>query len=140
MAAKQGESEDEGKAPFPKAPAKKEDETECKQDETEKKESVAKLKGENATLRESLKKYELASYLDKKLQESKEPRSVTDKFRAALGTPKSKGQIDEYLKLFMEGASLGRVKADESDSPFVMVEKNAPRTEGTENPFGACVE
>lgn len=78
---------------------------ESKEDESEKKESsvVIKLQGENARLKESLKKYELNEILDKKLAALKESRQVTDLIRKSVKVLKSESQIDDAIKLFMEG-------------------------------------
>lgn len=112
------------------------------------KESAAKYKGkliqalgENARLREALKKYELRGYLDKKLSESKRSVAVTKTFREALGAPKSKEQIDLAYKLFMTGADVGSEDAD-SFAGFVFTEKNSSRESdtGTVGSFADCLE
>lgn len=97
--------------------------------------------GECARLRESLKKYELKGYLDKKLSESKRSVQVTKTFREALGMPKSKEQIDHAYKLFMTGADVGSEAADSFES-FVFTEKNSFKEsdKGTEGSFADCIE
>jgi hypothetical protein len=97
--------------------------------------------GEVARLKEALKKYELASYLDKKLSESKRAVSITKTFREALGAPKSKEQIDHAYKLFMTGADVGSEAADSFES-FVFTEKTGFKESdaGTEGSFSDCME
>lgn len=81
--------------------------------------SMITLSGEVAKLRESLKRYELREYLDEKCKSSGEANSVTKKFREALGTPKSKAQIDETYTLFMKAFKGGREEvASDSESFF----------------------
>lgn len=97
--------------------------------------------GENARLREALKKYELKGYLDKKLQESKRSVQITKTFREALGAPKSKEQIDLAYKLFMTGADSASEDADSFES-FVFSEKNSFRESdaGTEGSMADCMD
>lgn len=97
--------------------------------------------GENARLREALKKHELKGYLDKKLQESKRSVSITKTFREALGAPKSKEQIDLAYKLFMTGADSASEDADSFES-FVFSEKNSFRESdaGTEGSMADCMD
>jgi len=80
-----------------------------------------KLLGEISRLRESVKKYELGEYLDKKLKDTGRSNQTTKTFREALGVPKSKEHIDSAYKLFMAGLNQ---KGDDSEfSPFFAPEK-----------------
>lgn len=112
------------------------EESEAKKKESEeaeekKKESanLLKLKGENAQLKERLAALETEKYLDKKLQESKLPMSVTKKFRESLKAVKSKKEVDEKFDLFMEGYKAVGGEAV-GLSAFVMVEKSEAVVEG----------
>lgn len=83
--------------------------------------------GEISKLKESLKKYELAEYIDAKCKEAKvEGRkmemSASTKFKEALGALKSKEQIDSGLKLFIAACESRAAGSEEFDS-FVMTEK-----------------
>lgn len=80
---------------------------------------IMKANAEIARLRESLKKYELNEYLDKKLSESKKPGQVTKKFREALGTPKSKEHIDSHLKTFIHAYEAGSEGSDDFGYAFM---------------------
>ena len=64
---------------------------------------IIKLKGENAKLKESIASIEVEKHLDTVLRESGMRMEITKKFRDVIGTPKSKKEIDEKLKLFVEG-------------------------------------
>jgi hypothetical protein len=100
-----------------------------------------KTKAENAKLKESLRKHDLKSYLDKKMSESKKSNQVTKKFREALGAPKSKEHIDSAWKLFMAAYDTAETDLDDSEG-FVFTEKNASFTEsdsGAEGSFEDCV-
>ena len=88
--------------------------------------AVIKLSGEVATLRESLKRYELRDHLDKKLKESGKSNAFTKKFREALGVPKSVGQIDEMWRIFLSAADAGAEEVGGSEEGF-MTEKNGYR-------------
>lgn len=96
--------------------------------------------GEIARLKESLKKYEMEKYLDKKLSESKHPTSITKKFREALGAPRSKEHIDAAFKLFMTGAeTVGLVESNDFSS-FYYTEKTTVResAKGADGSFADC--
>jgi len=129
---------------------KHESEDEKKESEDEKKEAkkleraLISQKATTTHLLEKLKKYELAEYLDQKLNESKKPMSFTKKFREALGAPKSKEQINESWNLFVksyealsQGGDLG-----EGDC-FIMTEKSYGHYEspkGQKGSFEDCVD
>ncbi|NDD54408.1 hypothetical protein EBZ39_11130 [bacterium] len=95
MAAKQSmESESEEE--------KKESENEKmeSEDEAKKESSAMKLEARIAMLESELKKRDLVVYLDKKLAESKLPRSVTDKIREKK--LRSEKEVDEAIKIYVE--------------------------------------
>jgi len=139
--------EDEGKKEEPKEEKKEAEEKqeakeadECKEGEaheTKESEKVLKLTAEVAKLREALKTYELKDYLDKKLMESKKPVAVTKKFREALGSPKSKEQIDTSYKMFMAAFEAKEEEASEVTG-FVFTEKQPTFKESEgENTMGS---
>lgn len=100
----------------------------------EKKESaakIAKLSGENAKLRESLKAFELRDHLESKLKESKVSNQVTKLFRETLGKPKSVSHIDDTWNMFIKAFKAGAEEVS-SDSESFFVEKSTYRTESTE--------
>lgn len=68
--------------------------------------AMLKLEGEVASLRESVRKYEIREHLETKLKESKLPTSVTKRFREAVANAKSIKEIDEKFNLFLEGFKL----------------------------------
>lgn len=119
-------------------------EDECKEAEEKKeahKESgeVIKLKGENAALKERLAKLEVEKYLDKKLQESRLPMSVTKRFRESVKSGfKSTKEVDEKFKSFIEGYQAFSGEAASLDE-FVMTEKNTGAATG-EISLADCVE
>jgi len=90
---------------------------------------VIKLKGENAKLKESIAAIEVAKHLDETLRESGLRMEVTKKFRDIVGTPKSKKEIDEKFKLFVEGYrnSIGG-EVDGYEWLATTTEKAAPHT------------
>lgn len=148
MAGKKAKEAGEEKKDEPKADAEKKD-GEQKESEENKKESAdakesgcshcIQHKGEIARLKEENRKFTLRDYLDKKLKESKKPMKVTEKFREALGQPKSEGEIDKAWNLFVtgyEGREAG--EAEVSDDIFVMVEKNTKAVE--ENEGGSALD
>lgn len=63
---------------------------------------VVKLSAENSVLKGSVTKRDLGDYLDKKLKESKMPRSITKSFRETIGEVRSRKELDEKWKLFSE--------------------------------------
>jgi hypothetical protein len=137
----ESESESEGKR-------HKEDESESesegkrgkhKEDESEAKESshgaslstlrkieeeLAKIRGENAKLRESLKKRELQDYIEEKLSRSKMPRESTKKFKESLLRCRSKEEIDGLFEVFMEGYKQAGDRGSLSNA-FFLPEKTA---------------
>ena len=102
--AEKKESEDE---------AKHESEDEAKhesEDEAKKEAAAMKLEARIAMLETELKKRDMAVYLDKKLAESKLPRSITDKIRAKK--LRNEKEVDEAVKIYVDafkeaGLSLG---------------------------------
>jgi hypothetical protein len=101
---------------------------------------VAKLAGEVAQMRESLKRYELRDYLDDKLKNSGESNAVTKKFREALGVAKSKEHIDSTWKVFVKAYKAGTEEVSESDGALFL-EKNTRRenSEGAGIAFAGCL-
>ena len=89
------EAEDEAK----KEAEKKESEGES-ESEGHKESATMKLEARIALLETELKKRDLVTYLDKKLAESKLPRSVTDKIRDKK--LKSEKEVDEAIKIYIE--------------------------------------
>jgi hypothetical protein len=117
-------------ADAPKEEPKDEPKDEPKESaEPKESEAIAQLKGENAKLKESLRKFEIAGYLDKKLKESKESRQVTDAFRELVKGAKSTGEIDKMWESFSKGLSAAGEKTSKVESPtydldfFVATEK-----------------
>lgn len=110
--------------------------------------AIAKLTGENARLRESLKKFELDKYFDKKMAESKQPNPTTkafrDMFEKTVGAPKSKEQIDQMWTMFITAKEAARSE-EVSESPFagmfgektVRESESAPRKSASS--FADCV-
>lgn len=90
-----------------------------------KKESMElmQLTGEVARLTEIVKRSEAREYLDAKLAESGKSNLVTKKFREALGTPKSKEQIDNTWKVFVKAYEAG-VEEFGPQSDGLLGEKN----------------
>ena len=84
---------------------------------------VIQLLGEISRLKESLKKYEMEKYLDKKLSESGRSKDVTKKFREALGVARSKDHIDSAYKLFMTGADTAGAVGSDDFASFFYTEK-----------------
>ena len=70
-------------------------------------EANLKLKGEVASLRESLKKVEVEKYVDTKLAATKLPRSHTKTIRESLATCRTEAEVDQKISLFLEGYKLG---------------------------------
>lgn len=109
--------------------------------ESRKKESmqVAKLAGEIAKMRESLKQYELRDYLDAKMKNSGESNTVTKKFREALGNPRSKEQIDSTWNVFIKAYKAGAEEVSDA-SDMLFMEKNARReSESSGMSFTDCL-
>lgn len=110
------------------------DETES-EDEGEKKESkrvrrltkqLLEAEGRLAALEAKDKKRDLTRYVDAKLKESKQPVSVTKKFREAAGQLKSKIEFDSKWKMFLEG-----VKNSSDDEDFgIMMERSTVNEDG----------
>lgn len=104
---------------------------------------ILRLNAHNARLTESLRKYELADYLEKKLKESKKPVQLTTKFREAMGPVKSKEQIDQYWKFFLSVNENRVEEVDESFGSCLMTEKNSFRESGSnesaEGTFEDCI-
>lgn len=93
----------EAKESDEKEEVKEADKDEEKKEAHKESAEVIKLKGENAKLKESLAAIDVQKHLDTTLRESGMRMDVTKKFRDILGTPKSKKEIDEKFKLFVEG-------------------------------------
>ena len=96
----------------------KQSESEKKEDESEsKKESYSKLVARNTFLEKEIKDLKFKISLDQKLQESKLPRTATDKIRA-LG-PKNEAELARDIKVFTE--AFGIVAGSESKSKNIFM-------------------
>jgi hypothetical protein len=84
---------------------------------------VTKLRGENAALKEKLAKIVIAEHLEKTLKESGLTMSVTKKFREMVEGAKSKKEIDDKFKLFMEGYKATGGEAGSSFDFMIQPEK-----------------
>lgn len=100
---------------------------------------VAALSGEVAKLRESVRKYELRDYLDKKLSESGKSNIVTKKFRETLGLPKSKEQIDATWKIFISAYEAGAEEVGSSDDGFFGEKQTYRESSGSKKSFSDCL-
>jgi hypothetical protein len=101
----------------------------------ESEENLVKIQGRVAFLEGELKKTVIEKHIDKKLRESKLPRSATDKLRQVLGEPKTEAEVDEKLKIFQEAYS---VRGSESANIFTHESEKNGGTQ--EKPgFGDCV-
>lgn len=89
--------------------------------------TIARLTGENATLRESIKKTELASHLDKVCRESGLSVAVTKSFRELVKTAKTADEINSTWKHFksaIDGVKeTSRASMTESGFSFAIPEK-----------------
>lgn len=108
------ESEAKKEAEEKKMEASKEDECKKESDDKKMESEMLRLKGENAKLREALAKIELTGHLDKTLKESGLPMAVTKKFRESVSVIKSKKEIDDKFKIFMEGYKFSSPAGDGS--------------------------
>jgi hypothetical protein len=127
--------------------AKAEEKPEDKVEENEKlpieqpKESkkLVELQGKVAFLESKLKAVDLEKYIDKKLAETKLPRSATDKLRESLKDVKTEKQFDQMLGWFMEGYKAKPV--DDAGLFGFMVEKNTTVADGAgELSFADCLK
>lgn len=101
--------------------------------------AVAKLSGEVAKLRESLKQYEMKDYLESKLKKSGETNTCTKLFREALGKPRSKQHIDETWSTFIKAYKAGAEEVGSDD--VLLMEKQSYRSRGTQKgSFSDCLE
>lgn len=100
MAAKQAESEKKESEDEAKHESEDEAEKHESEDEAKKESSVTRLEARIALLETEIKKRDLVVYVDKKLAESKLPRSVTDKIRAKK--LRSEKEVDEAIKIYVE--------------------------------------
>ena len=95
-----------------------------------------------AGLRESLNRYELTGYLNKKMSESKLPNTITKKFREACGVVKTKGEIDKTWNSFVAGLNSATEEVSRDYADCVFTEKNQSRptssAEGFSDGFGDC--
>jgi hypothetical protein len=112
--------------------AKHEAEDEAKhesEDEAKKEAAAMKLEARIAMLESELKKRDMAVYLDKKLSESKLPRSVTDKIRTKK--LRNEKEVDEAIKIYVEafkeaGISLGGESVAKKSDFFVTSTEKTP--------------
>lgn len=110
------------------AEEKKEAASEEKSEEKKESAAIVKLKGENAKLKESIAAIDVAKHLDETLRESGLRMEITKKFRDIIGTPKSKKDIDEKFKLFVEGYKTVGGEADSYDWLATATEKTSHNT------------
>jgi hypothetical protein len=110
-----------------------------KKQESEHVEAMAQLVGENARLKEALKKFELKDHVETKCKESKEPRVITDEFKKLVEGAKTKGEIDKLWDAFTKGAASKRASSALNFSDFVMTEKSAAPTAKGES-FADCLK
>jgi hypothetical protein len=105
---------------------------------------VTKLSGENAALKESIKKIEVDKHLDKVLRESGLPMAATKKFRESLGSAKTEKEIDEKFSIFKEAYGLRGGEADGAEGFMIQIEKTANLRESDEGgeafDFSGCVK
>lgn len=104
----------------------------------EKKESAAsmlKLRGELAALKESLRKKDLAEYVEAKLASSGLARVHTKTIRESLTACRSKTEVDNQIALFLEGYKAG---GEAGSSWIVGHEKTEAVQSGVS--FADCVE
>jgi len=127
MAAKQQEEEKkESEDESEKHESEDEAEKHESEDEAKKEAASMKLEARVAFLENELKKRDLTVFLDKKLAESKLPRSVTDKIRAKK--MRSEKEVTEAIKIYVEafkeaGLSLGGESKSKSSFFVTSTEK-----------------
>lgn len=139
--AKQAEGEEEPKPEDKKdeeAPKEEKKESDEKKEESHK--ESARLAGENAALKAKLEKIENEKYMDGKLRDLKESRSVTDQIRKLIGEPKSKKSIDEAIETFMEGVRAARGgESDDMYGDFLVGGEKLVQSSKKEMTFDDCV-
>lgn len=91
------------------------------------KDKLLEAEGRIAALEAKTKSTEISGYADRKLKESKQPSSITKKFREAAGTFSSKKDFDSKWKLFQEGINNGNRSVDWG----LMMEKAATTEDGS---------
>lgn len=101
--------------------------------------TVAKLSGEVAKLRESLKQYELKDYLDSKLKKSGESNACTKLFREALGKPRSQQHVDETWNTFIKAYKAGAEEVGSDDVMFLEKQSRNSNSAG-KGSFADCLE
>lgn len=146
LAAKKKESAEGEDEKMPMEAEKKEDEAkECEKKESEAKEEEAKkesyiaLKAENAQLKESLRKIEIAGHIESLCEKSKLPKHVTKAFREAVGTPKSVEEVNKAWKLFEAGLK----KADDELNGFtglVIAPEKTTKAVGSKSMFDGILK
>lgn len=124
-----------------KKEAEEKKENDDKEESKEKKESeVAKLTGRVAFLEGELRKEKIEKYVEKKLQESKLPRAVTDQIRKIVGDVKalkSEKDFDAKLDLFLEGY---KMKAESESFIFTTEKIDAITSTEAEVSFEECLQ
>lgn len=103
-------------------------------------EAMAAIQGENARLKESLKKFELRDHIEAKCRDSKESRVVTDEFKKLVESAKTKGEVDRLWEAFTKGAQTKRASAATSFTDFVMTEKSVEPTQTKVASFTDCLK
>ena len=142
MAAKQSEAkqaeESEAKKEAEENKAKEaEEKKESEENESEEshKESATKLEARIAFLEAELNKEKLEKIIDKKLMESKLPRSVTDKIRAK--NIKSEKVLDETIKIYVEAfKEAGEVRGESKPKPSNIFMTSAEKQSAPSKPEG----
>lgn len=135
-----GDDDDDGDASEDEHESEDESESEDEK-ESDKKESKAvkalkdkllEAEGRIVALEAKMKEGAVSGYVDSKLKESKQPVSVTKRFREAAGPFKSKEDFDSKWKVFIEG-----VKNASPDIDWgVMMEKATSTEEGRASASG----
>lgn len=143
-------AEEESKKEAADAPASEKKESDVKEAAVEeKKESapakeaaeVARLAGENAKLRETIAKRELADHLEKTLRESGLPMSATKSFRKLVEGAKNQKEIDEKFSSFKEAfvSAAGAGEGSSSGFAFAVEKSVGSAGGGTGSGFSDCV-
>ncbi len=140
------ESEDEGKHESEDEGEKHESEDEGKKESNKRlrtlKDKLLEAEGRIALLEAKTRKVEVDGYADKKLKESKQPSSITKRFREAAGPFVSKKDFDSKWKVFLEGVNNAGSKVDWG----LMIEKATTTEDGDRGAIGkgydfsGCVE
>lgn len=99
---------------------------------------IAKLQGENAALKESLKKKTLDEHVEKKLKESGLRMEITKQIRESAKGLKTPEEFDKHYGNFMSGYKAANPAGEGVVRLFVETEKTAPEVGGKVN-FSDCL-